>query len=67
MGLLIYTKILSLIDEPVRLLKRRPILHTGLLVVVRFVYYKNFFFFYDKLSGDQSRPQQAELGVFGRL
>ena len=45
MGLLIYTKILSLIDEPVRLLKRRPILHTGLLVVVRFVYYENFFFF----------------------
>ena len=31
--------LLFLIDEPVRLLKRRPILHTGSFVVVRFVFF----------------------------
>ena len=46
--------LLSLIDEPVRLFKRRPILHTGSFVVYRFVYWKKY----------QSRPQQAEFGVF---
>ena len=47
--------LLSLIDEPIPLLKRRPILLTGSFVVLRFVYFLFFLGF----------TQQAELG-YGR-
>ena len=38
----VWTTLLSLIDKPVRLLKRQPILYTGLFVVVMFIYLKFF-------------------------
>ena len=54
--------LLSLINEPVCLLKWRAILYTGSFAVVRFVYY--FFFRINRLSlvylGEYSRPWQCK-------
>ena len=54
---------LSLIDKLVRLLKRRPILHTGSFVVARFVYWIFFFRIYWAIRVTHSRLSLVYLAI----